>query len=268
MAVGFSYMDGIDSDVLVWLTQIPTPLPTQEFIKDLSDMVKALKGAGIWSKLDRFWVLAAEQASHGLVSVRNPNNIYSSVWPTSASTVNSPSFQANRGYTSNGTSSYINLNYNTSTQGVNYTLNSACFGIWNRTSFGAGSSGIAIGGSDGGAGTNYIQPASSGFGIVAKMNGSTLFSQGSQTTQVGLLVLDRTSSSADHIWINGSLVKTNSDTSQAVYNANQYVCCYNGNGSPASFFTGQLSLAFYGSGTINQNTFYNILQTFATKRGF
>ena len=48
---------------------------------------------------------------------------------TNGSAINSPTFTANVGYNSNGTSSYLKSNYNAHTQGVLFTVNDAGFGF-------------------------------------------------------------------------------------------------------------------------------------------
>jgi hypothetical protein len=98
-----------------------------------NDLVLALKAGGIWSKLDTFALFAND------VNISNPiPNPYSNAfalvdWIRTANTntlvtytaVNSPTWSSNGGFTGNGTSSYIDTNFNPATQGVNYTLNNA-----------------------------------------------------------------------------------------------------------------------------------------------
>jgi hypothetical protein len=82
-----------------------------------NNLVVALKAGGIWSKLDSFRVYATDgSANYALIDWKRLVN---------CTAVNSPSFTTNVGYRGDGTSSYINSNFTPSTDGVNYTLNSA-----------------------------------------------------------------------------------------------------------------------------------------------
>jgi hypothetical protein len=82
-----------------------------------NQLVLALKTGGIWNKLDTFAVFAT-----------NGNIDFALIdWKrlTDYTAVDSPTFTTNQGFTGNGTSSYIDTNFNPSTSGVNYTLNNA-----------------------------------------------------------------------------------------------------------------------------------------------
>jgi hypothetical protein len=95
-----------------------------------NQLVVDLKDAGVWSKLDTFAVFAND------VNISNPiPNPYSNAfalvdWKRLSlyTAVNSPTFTVNQGFTGNGTSSYINTNFNPTINGINYKLNNASFG--------------------------------------------------------------------------------------------------------------------------------------------
>jgi hypothetical protein len=94
------------------------PSASQRLLQE--QLLKDLKDAGIWSKLDTFGVFATDgNSDFALIDWKRL---------TQYTAVNSPTFTTNDGFLSNGTSSYIDTNYNPSTSGVNFTLNNACFG--------------------------------------------------------------------------------------------------------------------------------------------
>jgi hypothetical protein len=96
--------------------------PTTDQQLKQNQLLKDLKTAGIWAKLDTFAVFANNGgANFGLIDWKRL---------TTYTGINSPTFVSNIGFNSNGTSSYIDLNYNASTAGVNYKLNDACFGAY------------------------------------------------------------------------------------------------------------------------------------------
>jgi hypothetical protein len=82
-------------------------------------LLNSLISSGVWAKLDTLFVLANDGgASFACINWKNPSG-------TKATLVSSPTFTTNQGFNSNGSSSYIDTNYNASTQGVNFTNNSA-----------------------------------------------------------------------------------------------------------------------------------------------
>jgi hypothetical protein len=82
-------------------------------------LLNTLISSGVWAKLDTLFVLANDGgASFACINWKNPSG-------TKATLVSSPTFTSNQGFNSNGSSSYIDTNYNASTQGVNFTNNSA-----------------------------------------------------------------------------------------------------------------------------------------------
>jgi hypothetical protein len=129
---GFRSGGGFDPDYQAVLdyatTQVPPytlPSLSQQVLQN--QLVIDLKDAGIWSKLDTFGVFATDaEDSPG----SGTSNFALIDWKRliQYTAVNSPTFTTNDGFLSNGTSSYIDTNYNPSTSGVNFTLNNACFG--------------------------------------------------------------------------------------------------------------------------------------------
>jgi hypothetical protein len=82
-----------------------------------NQLVLDLKAGGVWSKLDTFAVFATDgNIDFALIDWKRLSQY---------TAVNSPTFTTNVGFLGNGTSSYIDTNFNPSTSGVNYTLNNA-----------------------------------------------------------------------------------------------------------------------------------------------
>lgn len=95
-------------------------LPTTATQQKQNKLLKSMKADGVWAKLDVFYVFAVDNnaSSFATLNWKNPNANQSTL-------VSSPTFVSNGGFTGNGASSYIDTNFNPSTQGVNYTLNNA-----------------------------------------------------------------------------------------------------------------------------------------------
>jgi hypothetical protein len=87
-----------------------------------NQLVVDLKSGGIWDKLDTFAVFATDgDSDFALIDWKRLSDY---------TAVNSPTFTSNQGYQFNGTSSYINTNFNPLTSGTNYTLNNGSRGFY------------------------------------------------------------------------------------------------------------------------------------------
>lgn len=85
-----------------------------------NDFIDRLVKYDIWDKLDVLYVFAQDgDEEFGVINWKNPSGVIS------ATLVNAPTFVINGGFTGNGTSSYIDTNFNPFTQGVQYTQNNA-----------------------------------------------------------------------------------------------------------------------------------------------
>jgi hypothetical protein len=89
--------------------------------------VRALVDAGVWAKLDVFYMLAAHHEQAGRVNWKAP-----STFVLTPSTV-APTFTTDRGFTGNGTSTYLRTGYNPTTASLGIALNSAHAGVFVRT---------------------------------------------------------------------------------------------------------------------------------------
>lgn len=89
-----------------------------------NQLIVSLKAAGIWNLLDVFYVFATDGSSDfATLNWINPS-LYQ------CSKVNSPTFTTNKGFKGNGTTNYLDTNYNYTINGINYTINSASRGLW------------------------------------------------------------------------------------------------------------------------------------------
>jgi hypothetical protein len=94
-------------------------LPSASQQAKQNTLLNTLISTGVWAKLDVLFVLANDGgASFACINWKNPSG-------TKATLISSPTFTTNQGFNSNGSSSYIDTNYNASTQGVNFTNNNA-----------------------------------------------------------------------------------------------------------------------------------------------
>jgi hypothetical protein len=100
-------------------TTLGYTLPSASVQAKQNTLLTSMKADGVWAKLDVFYVFAQDGgSSFGTLNWKNPNANQSTL-------VNAPTFVSNGGFTGNGTSSYIDTNFNPATQGVQYTQNNA-----------------------------------------------------------------------------------------------------------------------------------------------
>ena len=98
----------------------------REIATVVDDLIIGLKADGIWSKLDRLWIYAAENTASALTDLKTG---------ALATTVSSPTFDTTnfRGYIGNG-AGYIQSGLASNFGTGNYAQNSACFFGWSNTS--------------------------------------------------------------------------------------------------------------------------------------
>lgn len=104
----------------------------------VDQLIVGLKTDGIWAKLDRLWIFAAENTKSALIdlvatSSANPSTIFVELAEDSVNPTGAPAFTVDRGYTCDG-SAVINTGFVPTTHGVQYTLNTAHASVWSLTS--------------------------------------------------------------------------------------------------------------------------------------
>jgi hypothetical protein len=104
-------------------------LPSTNVQAAQNRLLTELKTAGIWDKLDTF-ALFATDAEDTPGSGTSEFALIDWKRLVQYSAVNSPTFSLNGGFQGNGTTSYVDTNFNPLSNGVNYTLNNAGRFFW------------------------------------------------------------------------------------------------------------------------------------------
>lgn len=183
-----------------------------------ASMIDSVVSCGVWSKLDAWWMFAANSSSVALTNIKNSS--------FTASTVGSPTFTTDSGYsdTSGSGSNYLNSNYNIPTSTTNFTQNSAHLSVW----FGNSGSGpynnpaVGIQYPAGGV-TNQIEPYVSGTGTTCRINESSESSAYSNSTFYTMLTANRSSSTAEQCYAGSSSLGSITNTSGTATSANLYI---------------------------------------------
>lgn len=245
---------GYDADAQAYFNAVTTPFSTARKAI-INTLVTTLKTDGNWTKLDRLWLLATEAQDQALISLVNPA-------ATAMTLVNAPAFVAEQGFTGDGATSYINTNFAPDPDGVNFTQNSASMGVYSRTDIAEAS--IDYGSE--GAWSSWFILKNTDNNFYARINdGATLLIAMPNT--LGFFVQERTAANVKTAYKNGASIGTNADASLILNIYPFFICARNNSGSMDSPTTKQYSIAFAGSGTINQATLYTAIQTYMTSLG-
>ncbi len=103
----------------------------------INRLIAALKQSGVWAKLDLLYVLAAGDSQAAGINWKTPGAF-------TLSAVNAPAFTADRGYTMNGTTQYLDTGWDAATNAVAMSRDSAHYadyvrsGTLNSGGFGTG----------------------------------------------------------------------------------------------------------------------------------
>lgn len=265
----------LDAATVAWVNQVVTNGGTVSTGRKttVNTMIVSMKSAGVWSLLDRLWILAAENS----ISARTDM-----VGLTLASVVGSPTFTTDRGFTGtdtgfNGATNYLDSGWKPNT-GVNFTQNACHVSGWSTTNNAATNGGAFLGVSDtvtGVSETDIIATFTDG-NVYARLNdASGSGSQGAPSTRQGHWLTNRSSSSSTTTYQNASALSPETVTSGPRTDLNMYICAANlgnsGTNQPSFGTPNQIAMASVGgdltSVTSGVTNFYNALRTYMTAVG-
>lgn len=214
-----------------------TTPPTGERKTLINTLIKALKDGGIWSKLDVLYLTAAADAQAARRNwIADAHNL---------STINSPTFTADRGYAGNGSSSYLNTNYNPGDGGSHlYQQNNAHMAVWSRTN----SDGLFVDlGARAGVSSARSNLLTRSAGVCNILINQDTAGSAASADSSGHQVTRRTASNATTVFRDASLLGTGSTASVAPANLNWFMGALNNNGTAAQFSARELAAAHAGA---------------------
>jgi len=233
----------LDADLIIYMGGLTTPLSTgQQTLLDI--FIKSLKsGLGITNLSDSFdimYILAGETKESSYRNlVKRAHDITVTFEPTWTA------FEGSRG---NGTTQFLNTNYNPFAQGINYTQNNASLGIYSRTDKSANMRDIGL--YDGVAISSLMFKAVDDNFYCTLNDGAGYIWGAIYTNTLGLFMLTRNNNTAvdQYLYYNKTLVNktVNAGNTTGVPNVNLYICGCNLNGTLLNPSDRQLSLAFAG----------------------
>lgn len=226
-----------DADAVAIFEAFTTP-PTDARKTLINNFVVSYKAAGLWTKRDAIWVMAAATQQAGQINWKNPATF-------TLTLVNSPTFTVDEGFTGNGTTMYINTNWNPAGSSL-FLQNDANISAYTRST-GTGS-GVLLGCA--GVNINMITflPKFTDNNLYNRMNNANaiLYTITTHTDWQGSYSINRTSSTAVEIFRNGATLGSQSKTSDGRTTRNLYFLCYNNNGTAQTFTSKQISIVAVG----------------------
>lgn len=231
-----------------------TTKPSASVANAQNTMVESLVDSGVWSKFDVFYVFAGHtnDNNESLINWKNPGT-------NDSTAVNSPVFSQYNGFTGNGLSSYINTNYNPSTDKINLSLNSASFGLYSMTDRLAASK---IHGVVSGTDFMLLYPKTTGDILRGYIN-STNAKDDSIINSTGLLSVHRRNSTDLAVSKNKTISSYRTDSiTDAIPNGDFYLLARNIIGTGASNYDDiEISMAYIGD-FLSQSDLNILVDTF------
>ena len=244
-SIGAGLFDADYQAVLDYATAQGYTLPSGGQQTLQNDLLVALKAAGVWSKLDTFANFATDgDSDFALIDWKRL---------TDYTAVNSPTFTSNEGFTGNGTSSYIDLNYNPTIDAVNYSQDDASSMVYVYNIAGvAATKGYTI------SNLSIIFQAINS--AVQRLNSSGNFGTSVDFSVVGMHLMNRVASTELYAF-NGTTEYSSSASSSPLVNATIGVLQRNG----AVYGGSTISFELNGSNLRNeQNDLNTALNTYMT----
>jgi hypothetical protein len=208
-------------------------------------------------EFDRLWIHGLSDSIAARTSFVNPSS-------TLVTAVNSPTFTPSQGFTGNGSTSYLDSNFNPATNGIKYTQNNASFFVYERIYF--QNYYIDIGNGNYPQ-ANYIIPKLNLNGCYFACNAIGSNQASPVTDSKGLTICYRPNSTNYYLNKNG-VIGSNQLAASLINNTNFYMLCCNDFGTPTVFSPGQISISGMGSANYNFTNFYNAVQTLGTSIGW
>lgn len=214
-------------------------LPSNSLKTKQNTLVLTLKAIGVWTLIDILYVLRNNEATLGNYSLYNWKNpavfkLTSSAFPVYTTT----------GYDGNGTTQFLSTNWTPSTDGVNYTQNSAS--MFGKQTENVASGGVLWGSSGAaGADSNRFIARNATDLWVYQVNCTTIDS-GANTDATGFWQEKRTASNATALFKNGASVDTTANSVNNMAGSPVTLLAYNVNGTIGTFSPNTIEC--YGAG--------------------
>jgi len=220
-----------------YLAALTTPLSDSQEV-NINTFIRMLKDSlaidSLPQKFDVMYLFANETSEAGLLNLVKRDNDAEVLQAT-------VTFTAWQGFAGDGVGGIITTNYNPSTEGNNYTVNNASFGLYSRTNSAAA---VRDGGGADGTQSTVLAIKWSDNNTYSIINNLSNLSP-AMSSSAGLHIITRTAAAVAKRYYNADSLATDTDAAIGIPNKNFYVCAPNGS---ATFSNRQFAFAFLGAG--------------------
>lgn len=228
--------DGVtySTEAQQYFDRLPTAIP-DDTLAFIAAFIDSMQGRGYWTRVDEAWLLANKTSANALIGMKGLSNA------TIGGTI---TFTPYRGFTSNGTTGYINTNFNPATDGAQFNQDDCGFGFYSRTD--QQSEGHDFGGRDA---TNFtrIKSRSTANVVDTWVNQSVTNTSRANTSSTGFIYANRTAATVYGTYRNGVvIVSVNTGSSTGLLNVDMSLGGQNNQGVVANFTTREYSFAMVG----------------------
>jgi hypothetical protein len=208
-----------------------TTPPTNARKSLIDNWFTTVKAAGALGLLDAMYMLAAADNQAARINWKAPASY-------TLSPVNSPAFAVDRGYTGDGSSSYLDTGFNAATAGGSFSLNSGHQAIFSRTDG-------AISTTEFGTINNRLFARTAANQFSGRMMVNSITTAAASLTGIGHFCMSRTISSSFNFFFNGGTPTASADASSSLTPANFWI---GASSSTGSFSTRQIAGCHFGAG--------------------
>ncbi len=257
-------MGGGDPDVVLWSAAVVSAGGTVSAARKalVTTLVQGLKAAGTWSKLDDAWLLASENATQALVSLKQLRT---------ASVVAAPTFTTDRGYAFNGSTNYIDTGFIPSAMALSMTGTNLRIAVYERTN--VLSNVRAAGTSDSGTVNLEMRPRALASTVFSATNSGSLSYTLAVDDSRGYTAVSRNGADATTCasYKNGVALAQSGSVSfgSTLPTRSIYVGCYNNAGTAAAFRADTVAFVDVGAQLTAQQEadHYTAIQAYMTAIG-
>lgn len=245
---------GVAPETSALIARFTTP-PTAARTALIDSLIRSLKTAGLWTKLDAFYILAAETAQ---AAQRN--------WIADAynlTPVSSPTFTTDRGYAGNASTAHLTTGLNPTTSGGKYTQNNASLGSWSRTDNNLAYCDIGV------ISTTIVGSIRPRVTNLLSASTNATASNPAIATSSGLSAWSRTAGSVAEVYKNGVSLLADTTTSLGLPNASFVLLARGTTTTPDQFSGNEIAAAFIGQGLSDAEhaSMYTAVNTYLTAVG-
>ena len=219
-------------------------------------LVTDLKTAGVWDKLDVFYVFATDgDSDYATLNWKAPSSFR-------ATKVSSPTFTPNQGFNGDGASSYLNTNWSLANDSVNFTETNASMGAW----FGVDSpAGYKMGARDGFNNNMSVLYTTSGTNGLFRLNCDSTTIANEFTSASALHHDNRNGASSGTRFLDGSQTNVSLGESDPLSTSNMYIGAVNELDTAKFFTLSNFSIVFAGADLTSEGSdVYDALNTYMT----